>query len=340
MPKKLKTYLLLGLCLAMTSCDDSCEYAYLSMLDSHRTVFAGTTGGLYSFNPSPSLLRGSAGGQFTELLEIPQFFNPALRPNLPAGFQPGLIGLSQWGVTRWGPGGSNPMDFPMSSTPFNGVVDFGHYVLYTSHPSEGEIQKFDLATNSVAKFIQLGSGVQPMFMTGPPDCDYIGILDLKALVVLMFSPRTDSVTHTIPVSGSPSGLRITPDAHQLWVLDTAHSSISTWEPRTGSPIGKITMVPSPNALLFSPDGNNAFITSNAAPYGLYSVNTETYQIGNMLTLDEKPLGIAQDLYGSTLWIQNASGTVTAIDPIRYSIIGKTPAAPGTPLSIFSSSLQF
>jgi hypothetical protein len=45
--------------------------------------------------------------------------------------------------------------------------------------------------------------------------------------------------------------------------------------------------------------------------------------------------MALDLYGSNLWIQNSSGTVTVVDPLQSSVIGKTPAAPGTPLSIFS-----
>lgn len=236
-----------------------------------------------------------------------------------------------WCVAR----GGTLMFSPLPDRPPRGVVRRRLAALVTA---------VALLTAGVAAAAPADAAVLP----GP----FAYVADSGAGTVSVVDGGSTTVTSTVPVGGTPSGVAVSPDGSRAYVTQSAGNTVAVLSTATRAVTATVPVGASPYAVAVTPDGSQVYVT-NPGDNTVSVIDAATGTVSATIGVGVRPLGVAVDPSGAQVYVTNDSDTntlwvistathaVTATVPLPAHAYGvrspRTARAPTSPWSTAAPS---
>jgi YVTN family beta-propeller protein len=157
---------------------------------------------------------------------------------------------------------------------------------------------------------------------------YAYVSNLSGNNVSVVNTANNTVTATIAVPASPSGLAVTPDGTSVYVTCRGANSVSVISTASNSVIASIGVGSSPIQLAISPNGAQVYVV-NQGSNQVSVIDTASKSVTGTINVGSHPNAVAFSPSGTRAYVTNLyGGNVSIIDTSSRSVIGTFPAASG------------
>ncbi len=145
------------------------------------------------------------------------------------------------------------------------------------------------------------------------------ITNQNSNTVSVINLATNTVSATITVGGSPTGVSVRPDGSKVYVTNQSTSTVSIINAATNSVSATIPVGSYPIGISVSPDGTKVYV----ANYGANTVsviNTATNTVSATISVGSYPIGISVSPDGSKVYVANrGANTVSVINTATNTV---------------------
>jgi YVTN family beta-propeller protein len=157
---------------------------------------------------------------------------------------------------------------------------------------------------------------------------YAYVSNLSGNNVSVVNTANNTVTATISVPASPSGLAVTPDGTSVYVTCRGANSVSVISTASNSVVASIGVSSSPIQLAISPNGAQVYVV-NQGSNQVSVIDTASKSVTANINVGSHPNAVAFSPSGARAYVTNLyGGNVSIIDTSSKSVIGTFPAASG------------
>jgi YVTN family beta-propeller protein len=157
---------------------------------------------------------------------------------------------------------------------------------------------------------------------------YAYVSNLSGNNVSVVNTANNTITATIAVGASPSGLAVTPDGGSVYVTNRGSNTVSVISTASNSIINSIGVGISPIQLAITPNGAQVYVVDQGANQ-VTVIDTASKTAIATINVGSKPNAVAISPDGTRAYVTNLyGGNVSIIDTNSKTVTGTFPAASG------------